>query len=77
MDQLLPPWARRWIAGIEKPLDRGEYELVGATLNTSEPIIEKECEPTEAERKTLRKVADHLPWYVCSQPIVYPIGYGF
>lgn len=64
MDQLLPSWTRKWISGTDKLQDRGEYELVGTALNASEQGVEKDREPTESERKTLRKIADHLPWYV-------------
>lgn len=67
MAQLLPAWARRWISGTEERLDRGEYELVGATHSSSGQVLEKDREPTDAERKTLRKVADHLPWYASSR----------
>lgn len=64
MDQLLPSWTRRWIAGSEKPLNRGEYELVSTTSGALRSSPENGREPTDLERKTLRKVADHLPWYV-------------
>lgn len=65
MDQFLPPWARRWISSTtDKPLDRGDYELVDTATSTSIQNVEKEREPTEAERRTLRKIADNLPWCV-------------